>query len=75
MTTTGRCLCGAIQFEFAGEAVETAHWHCENCGRQTSSPVATLVTVHDPALRITRGLDGRAHGPSRNQTGDGYVHT
>jgi hypothetical protein len=27
MTTTGRCLCGAIQFEFAGEAVETTHRH------------------------------------------------
>ena len=29
MTTTGRCLCGAIQFEFDGEAVETTHRHCE----------------------------------------------
>ena len=55
MTTTGRCLCGAIQFEFAGEAVETTHCHCESCRRQTSSPVATFVTVHDSALRITRG--------------------
>ena len=45
MTTTGRCLCGAIQFEFAGEAVETTHCHCESCRRQTSSPVATFVTV------------------------------
>ena len=42
MTTTGRCLCGAIQFEFAGEAVETTHCHCESCRRQTSSPVATF---------------------------------
>ena len=55
MQTTGRCLCGAIQFEFVGEAVETAHCHCESCRRQTSSPVATFVTVHDSALRITRG--------------------
>jgi hypothetical protein len=55
MTTTGRCLCGAIQFEFAGEAVETTHCHCESCRRQTSSPVATFVTVHGSALRIIRG--------------------
>ena len=55
MTTTGRCLCGAIQFEFAGEAVETTQCHCESCRRQTSSPVATFVTVHDSTLRITRG--------------------
>ena len=31
MTTTGRCLCGVIQFEFAGEAVETTHCHCKSC--------------------------------------------
>ena len=55
MTMTCRCLCGAIQFEFAGEAVETTHCHCESCRRQTSSPVATFVTVYDSALRITRG--------------------
>ena len=55
MTTTVHCLCGAIQFEFAGEAVETAHCHCESCRRQTSSPVATFVIVHESALRITRG--------------------
>ena len=55
MTTTGCCLCGAIQFEFAGEALETTHCHCESCRRQTSSPVATFVTVHKSALRVTRG--------------------
>ena len=55
MTTTGRCLCGATQFEFTGEVVETAHCHCESCRRQTSSPVATIVTIHELALRITRG--------------------
>jgi len=55
MTTTGHCLCGAIQFEFDGEALETAHCHCESCRRQISSPVATFVTVHASALRITRG--------------------
>jgi hypothetical protein len=55
MTMTGCCLCGAIQFEFAGEALETTHCHCESCRRQTSSPVATFVTVHKSALRVTRG--------------------
>ena len=55
MTTTGRCLCGAIQFEFDGEALETTYCHCESCRRQTSSPVATFVTVQDLALRLSRG--------------------
>jgi hypothetical protein len=44
-----------IHSEFAGEAVETTHCHCESCRRQTSSPVATFVTVHNSALRVTRG--------------------
>jgi hypothetical protein len=35
--------------------VETTHCHCESCRSQTSSPVATFVTVHNSALRVTRG--------------------
>jgi hypothetical protein len=54
-STAGHCLCGAIQFEFEGEPVEAAHCHCESCRRQTSSPVATFVTVQTTALRFTRG--------------------
>jgi hypothetical protein len=64
MTTVGRCLCGAIQFEFDGEALETAHCHCESCRRQTSSPVATFVTVRDSAFRSIRGQpNGYASSP------------
>jgi hypothetical protein len=55
MTTAGRCLCGAIQYEFQGEPVEAVHCHCESCRRQTSSFVATFVMVPRTALRFTRG--------------------
>jgi hypothetical protein len=55
MATTGRYFCGTIQFEFDGEAIETIHCHYESCRRQTSSPVATFVTVHDSALPLSRG--------------------
>jgi len=53
--TTGRCLCGAIQYEFDGEPSLVVHCHCESCRRQTSSPVATFVIVPRAALRFTRG--------------------
>ena len=55
MTTTGHCLCGAIQYEYEGEPLEAAHCHCESCRRQTSSPIATFVTVPKAALRFMRG--------------------
>ena len=55
MTTTGHCLCGAVQFEYDGEPAETVHCHCESCRRQTSSPVATFVLVPRAALRFTCG--------------------
>jgi hypothetical protein len=55
MTTTGRCLCGAIHYEYEGEPLDAVHCHCDSCRRQTSSPVATFVMVPKTALRFTRG--------------------
>jgi hypothetical protein len=55
MTTTGHCLCGAIQYEYDGEPTAIIHCHCESCRRQTSSPVATFVMVPKAALRFTHG--------------------
>ncbi len=55
MTTTGRCLCGAIHYEYDGDPSLVVHCHCESCRRQTSSPVATFVIVPKTALRFTSG--------------------
>src|SRR5262249_57283336 len=52
--TTGRCLCGAVRYEFEGEPEETLHCHCESCRRHTSSPVATFVMVKASDLRFTK---------------------
>jgi hypothetical protein len=54
-TTTGRCLCRAIQYEYQGDPEEVLHCHCESCRRQTSSPVATFVMVKTSELRFARG--------------------
>jgi len=43
--TTGRCLCGAIRYEFRGPPEWVVHCHCESCRRQVSSPLATFVGV------------------------------
>ena len=44
-TTTGRCQCGAIQYEFEGKPKWVMHCHCEDCRRAVSSAVATYIGV------------------------------
>jgi hypothetical protein len=56
MTTTGHCLCRAVQFEFEGAPNATFHCHCESCRRTTSSPVTTWLNVPKSAFRFTKGL-------------------
>jgi hypothetical protein len=53
--TTGRCLCGAIHYEYDGEPIMVTHCHCESCRRQTSSPITTFIIVPKAALRFTQG--------------------
>jgi len=44
-STSGRCLCGATRYTFAGPMLWRAHCHCESCRRNTSSPVTTFFAV------------------------------
>jgi hypothetical protein len=53
--TRGRCLCGAIRYEYSGEPMLIAHCHCDSCRRQTSSPMTTFIIVPKAALRFTSG--------------------
>ncbi len=39
----GRCLCGAVQFQAAGEPEWIGHCHCQSCRRNTGAAVATFV--------------------------------
>lgn len=53
--TTGRCLCGDIQYAFSGAPDRVFHCHCESCRRHVSSPVATFVCVFHDMFRFTKG--------------------
>jgi hypothetical protein len=53
--TTGRCLCGDIQYEFTGAPDRLFHCHCDSCRRHVSSPVATFVCVLRETFRFTKG--------------------
>jgi len=54
-TITGRCLCGAIRYEFRDKPEWVVHCHCESCRRQVSSPLATVVGVLKENFRFTAG--------------------
>lgn len=42
----GRCLCGAVQFEFEGDPNWVAYCHCESCRRNTASPTTVFIGVN-----------------------------
>jgi hypothetical protein len=54
-TTKGRCLCGAIRYEFEGDPLWVAYCHCESCRRHTSSSVATVVGVKVDQFQYLEG--------------------
>jgi hypothetical protein len=51
----GRCLCGAITFEYVGEPNWVLHCHCESCRRATSSPMTTWISVLRQAFQVKQG--------------------
>lgn len=53
--TTGRCLCGRLQFELRGRRLWVAHCHCQSCRRNTGSAMATFVGYNKEQLTYTRG--------------------
>ncbi|NIS07140.1 MAG: GFA family protein [Gammaproteobacteria bacterium] len=53
--STGRCLCGSLQFEVRGKPLWVAHCHCRSCRRNTGSAVATFVGFRKDQLTYTCG--------------------
>ena len=49
----GRCLCGAVTFEFEPPALWSVGCHCESCRRQTGSPMTVFVGVRPDSWRWT----------------------
>jgi len=52
---TGRCLCGAIQFEARGKPLWVAYCHCHSCRRSTGAPVTTFVGYLRSQIHYTSG--------------------
>jgi hypothetical protein len=72
MTQTGRCLCGAITYEIAGDLIATAVCHCDHCQRQSGGAFSVNLIVHESQMAVTGEL---STFEDRGEHGDAvYVH-
>ena len=49
---SGRCLCGAVTYEVAGEPVVVAHCHCEDCQRTSGAGHSTGAMFRSDQLSV-----------------------
>lgn len=61
MTMTGKCECGAVQFEITSPIHEYSHCHCEQCRRLSGAPFATFIGVQKSGFRYLSGEDNLSH--------------
>lgn len=54
-TYSGRCMCGAIQFEAKGEPKWVRWCYCESCRRHTGAPASVFAAFDDSAVVINQG--------------------
>ena len=52
-TTAGRCLCGAVHFEAAGEPLFSSNCHCRDCQRASGSAYMPLMAFPNDVVRVT----------------------
>ena len=57
-TLTGRCECGAVEYEVADEFAYAINCHCSNCRAHTGSAFKPFGGIEEEKLRITKGADG-----------------
>jgi hypothetical protein len=50
---TGRCLCGEVTYELAGDVVATAVCHCDRCQRQGGGAFSVNLLVHESQLSVS----------------------
>ena len=54
---TGTCLCGGVQYTYAGEIRELVVCHCDMCKRAQGTPFATNAPIERAAFRLLCGED------------------
>jgi hypothetical protein len=52
---SGRCFCGQVRYELAGEPIFACHCHCESCRHASGAAFVTWVSFGAGALVLTSG--------------------
>ncbi len=53
---TGRCLCGEVTYEVAGDLIATAVCHCDRCQRQSGAAFSVNLVAHESQLTVSGEL-------------------
>ena len=53
---TGRCLCGSVTYELAGDIIATAVCHCDHCQRQSGGAFSVNLIAHESQLSLNGEL-------------------
>ena len=56
-TLTGKCMCGAVEYEVADEFDYASNCHCSVCRRATGAAFKSFAGIERGKLRVTRGED------------------
>ena len=49
---TGRCLCGEVTYELAGDLLATAVCHCDHCQRQSGGAFSVNLIAHTSQFTV-----------------------
>lgn len=66
---TGRCFCGAVEFQVSGEPAAMGYCHCESCRHWSAGPVNAFSLWQPGALKVTKGEE---HVGTYNKTPTSY---
>ncbi len=69
---SGKCLCGAIQFEVTGPCPDSAHCHCSYCRRAHGAAFVTWVVVPEAYFKLTTGEENLRWYHSSKQSQRGF---
>ena len=73
MSHSGGCLCGAVQYEIAGELPAIQVCHCQDCRKASGSAFATNIPVKRDNFTVVRGAEELGAFPSVTRPGKSRV--
>ena len=56
MAYSGRCLCGAVQYQLTGEPKSVSVCHCVDCQRSSGAPMVAWAEYLEASLNLTKGM-------------------